>query len=65
MPTETQTRSRSWREIWLSLLDRLPMSDHPLEPELSAEVFVHNEAGSNTKVTAPSSAPASDRPKSR
>ena len=62
MPTEI--RSRSWREIWLSWLDRLPMSDHPLEPELSAEVFVH-EAGSESNVTAPSSEPASGQPGSR
>jgi len=64
MPTEIQIPSRSWREVWQGWLDRLPMSDHPLEPEISAEVFVHNET-TQKAVKVPSSPPASDQPESR
>jgi hypothetical protein len=63
MPAENARRT--WRDIWLGLLDRLPLSDHQLEPEISADVFVHGEAGASAKVTEPSKAPATDRPESR
>lgn len=63
MPTDTSVHR--WKDIWQKLLDRLPLSDDPIEPEISAEVFVHNEPSRNTKIKAPTQAPATDRPGSR
>jgi hypothetical protein len=43
MPRDPQTH-RTWRDVFIGWLNRLPLAQHPIEPELPAETFARSDS---------------------